>query len=100
MHQHPKHAKSTIQNSNSRTDDLKLPKVDKFSHFEENLKKVELKTEEKQNHVDLKFAPQEENTTNPNSNSDKDSVLKQIENMTARNYSDFMRSLASKYNQQ
>ena len=35
----------------------------------------------------------------PNNSSSASSALKQMEQMMGRNYSDFMRSLAAKYNQ-
>ena len=58
-------------------------------------KNAKLKDEEKISSINSKYSLHNENTS-----TDKDSVLKQIENMAGRNYSDFMRSLASKYNQQ
>ena len=64
----------------------------------EDSKNSELKEGEKKSSINLKYPSYEEN--NENNSTDKDSVLKQIENKTGRNYSDFMRSLASKYNQQ
>ena len=75
-----------------------MPQREHDTYLQEDLKKSELKDEEKKNSINLKYPLHEENKAN--TSTDKDSVLKQIENMTGRNYSDFMRSLASKYNKQ
>jgi hypothetical protein len=40
-----------------------------------------------------------ENSRNPAGSKSSPSALKQMEQMMGRNYSDFMRSLAAKYNQ-
>ena len=68
-----------------------LTKKDSFPSLNKNQKELHYKKYKAQDDV------KETDHFNPEEN---DSALKQIESMMGRNYSDFMRSLASKYNKE
>ena len=87
-------SKSTIQSDTSHQGGSKSSSDNEMQYFPNNLKNLDFKNEE------TKILIESPRKNNPSSSIDQESVLKQIENMTGRNYSDFMRSLASKYNQQ
>ena len=87
-------SKSTLQSDTSHQGGSKSSNDKDKQYFPNDLKNLDVKNEETKN------STKSLRENNPTSSIDQESVLKQIENMTGRNYSDFMRSLASKYNQQ
>ena len=87
-------SKSTIQSNTSRPGGSISSNDNEIQYSTNDLKNLDFKNEETKRSI----ASLRENI--PSSNIEQESVLKQIENMAGRNYSDFMRSLASKYNQQ
>ena len=87
-------SKSTIQSNTSHPGGSKSSNDNEVQYFTNGSKNLDFKNEEGKSSIESL------RKNNPSSSIDQESVLKQIENMTGRNYSDFMRSLASKYNQQ
>ena len=83
--------KSYIENNRHDTNEPELKKRDTYVPFKSSSN--DLYDKNYKAHDNL-------NETEHFNTIEKNSALKQIESMMGRNYSDFMRSLASKYNQE
>ena len=82
---------SFAEHNTRNSGDSSLTKKDSFIPLNKNSKELYYK----------KYKAQDDaKETDPFNPEENDSALKQIESMMGRNYSDFMRSLASKYNKE